>query len=135
MVIDGDLRHASASAYIHSPEVGLSNYLGGQVDELSDIIVTDKQHPSFSFIPVGTIPPNPTELLFNDRLQDAIHTLKQQYDVVLIDCPPVELVADTQIIEKWADRTVLWYVQACWNAACFRSWKTFTEKRNTRICL
>lgn len=106
LVIDGDLRHASASAYIHSPEVGLSNYLGGQVDELSDIIVTDKQHPSFSFIPVGTIPPNPTELLFNDRLQDAIHTLKQQYDVVLIDCPPVELVADTQIIEKWADRTV-----------------------------
>ena len=106
LVIDGDLRHASVSAYIHSPEVGLSNYLGGQVDELSDIIVTDKQHPSFSFIPVGTIPPNPTELLFNDRLQDAIHTLKQQYDVVLIDCPPVELVADTQIIEKWADRTV-----------------------------
>ena len=41
LVIDGDLRHASASAYIHSPEVGLSNYLGGQVDELSDIIVTD----------------------------------------------------------------------------------------------
>lgn len=135
MVIDGDLRHASASAYIHSPKIGLSNYLGGQIDKLSDIIVTNEQHPSFSFIPVGTIPPNPTELLFDDRLQKAIHTLKQQYDVVLIDCPPVELVADTQIIEKLADRTVLWYVQACWNAACFRSWKTSTEKRNTRICL
>lgn len=106
LVIDGDLRHASASAYIHSPKIGLSNYLGGQIDKLSDIIVTDEQHPSFSFIPVGTIPPNPTELLFDDRLQKAIHTLKQQYDVVLIDCPPVELVADTQIIEKLADRTV-----------------------------
>ena len=106
LVIDGDLRHASASAYIHSPKIGLSNYLGGQIDKLSDIIVTNEQHPSFSFIPVGTIPPNPTELLFDDRLQKAIHTLKQQYDVVLIDCPPVELVADTQIIEKLADRTV-----------------------------
>ena len=84
----------------------MSNYLGGQIDKLSDIIVTDEQHPSFSFIPVGTIPPNPTELLFDDRLQKAIHTLKQQYDVVLIDCPPVELVADTQIIEKLADRTI-----------------------------
>lgn len=135
LVIDGDLRHASASAYIHSPKIGLSDYLGGQIDKLSDIIVTDEQHPSFSFIPVGTIPPNPTELLFDDRLQKAIHTLKQQYDVVLIDCPPVELVADTQIIEKLADRTVLWYVQACWNAACFRSWKTSIERRNTRICL
>lgn len=106
LVIDGDLRHASASAYIHSPKIGLSNYLGGQIDKLSDIIDTNEQHPSFSFIPVGTIPPNPTELLFDDRLQKAIHTLKQQYDVVLIDCPPVELVADTQIIEKLADRTV-----------------------------
>ena len=106
LVIDGDLRHASASAYIHSPKIGLSNYLGGHIDKISDIIVTNEQHPSFSFIPVGTIPPNPTELLFDDRLQKAIHTLKQQYDVVLIDCPPVELVADTQIIEKLADRTV-----------------------------
>ena len=72
------LYHASASAYIHSPKIGLSNYLGGQIDKLSDIIVTNEQHPSFSFIPVGTIPPNPTELLFDDRLQKAIHTLKQQ---------------------------------------------------------
>lgn len=128
MVIDGDLRHASASAYIHSPKIGLSNYLGGQVDRISDIIVTDEKHASFSFIPVGTIPPNPTELLFDDRLREAIDTLKQQYDIVLIDCPPVELVADTQIIEKLADRTILWYVQACWSAACFQSWKIFTEK-------
>lgn len=106
LVIDGDLRHASASAYFHSPKIGLSNYLGGQVGRISDIIITDEKHASFSFIPVGTIPPNPTELLFDDRLREAIDTLKQQYDIVLIDCPPVELVADTQIIEKLADRTI-----------------------------
>lgn len=106
LVIDGDFRHASASAYFHSPKIGLSNYLGGQVDRISDIIITDEKHASFSFIPVGTIPPNPTELLFDDRLREAIDTLKQQYDIVLIDCPPVELVADTQIIEKLADRTI-----------------------------
>lgn len=106
LVIDGDLRHASASAYFHSPKIGLSNYLGGQVGRISDIIITDEKHASFSFIPVGTIPPNPTELLFDDRLREAIDTLKQQYDIVLIDCSPVELVADTQIIEKLADRTI-----------------------------
>ena len=44
--------------------------------------------------------------MFDDRLREAIDTLKQQYDIVLIDCPPVELVADTQIIEKLADRTI-----------------------------
>lgn len=57
-------------------------------------------------LPVGTIPPNPTELLFDERLKQTIDTVREQYDYVLIDCPPVELVADTQIIEKLADRTV-----------------------------
>ena len=57
-------------------------------------------------LPVGTIPPNPTELLFDERLKQTIDTVREQYDYVLIDCPPVELVADTQIIEKLADRTI-----------------------------
>ena len=57
-------------------------------------------------LPVGTIPPNPTELLFDERLKQVIDTVRGQYDYVLIDCPPIELVADTQIIEKLADRTV-----------------------------
>ena len=106
LVIDGDLRHGSASAYAGSPEKGLSDYLSGQVEHLSDIIVTNQQHSTLDLIPVGTIPPNPTELLFDDRLKKAIETLKEQYDYVLIDCPPIELVADTQIIEKLADRTI-----------------------------
>lgn len=106
LVIDGDLRHATTSAYIHSPKIGLSDYLGGRIDKLSDIIVTHESHASLDIIPVGTIPPNPTELLFDERLQAAIGNLKQQYDFVLIDCPPIELVADTQIIEKLAHRTI-----------------------------
>ena len=47
-----------------------------------------------------------TELLFDERLKQAIDTAREQYDYVLIDCPPIELVADTQIIEKLADRTI-----------------------------
>ena len=58
------------------------------------------------FLFVGTIPPNPTELLFDDRLKQVIDTVREQYEYVLIDCPPIELVADTQIIEKLADRTI-----------------------------
>ena len=101
-----DLRHASASSYIDSPDKGLSDYLGGRIDNLDEIIVPDPKHKSMDILPVGTIPPNPTELLFDERLKQTIDTVREQYDYVLIDCPPVELVADTQIIEKLADRTI-----------------------------
>ena len=106
LVIDGDLRHASASSYIDSPDKGLSDYLGGRIDNLDEIIVPDPKHKSMDILPVGTIPPNPTELLFDERLKQTIDTVREQYDYVLIDCPPVELVAYTQIIEKLADRTI-----------------------------
>lgn len=106
LVIDGDLRHGSASSYIDSPEKGLSDYLGGRIDNLNEIIVSDSKHKSMDILPVGTIPPNPTELLFDERLKQVIDTVRERYDYVLIDCPPIELVADTQIIETLADRTI-----------------------------
>ncbi len=106
LVIDGDLRHGSSSAYINSPSTGLSDYLSGRVDNLDKIIVPSKRFPYLHVLPVGTFPPNPTELLFSPRLKQLIETMRGQYDYVLIDCPPIELVADTQIIEKLADRTI-----------------------------
>lgn len=107
LVIDGDLRHASTSAYVGSPARGLSDYLCGRVDDLEGIIVTDTANPNLDVLPVGTIPPNPTELLFDDRLKLAVQTVRPRYEYVLIDCPPVEMVADTHIIEKLSDRTII----------------------------
>lgn len=106
LVIDGDMRHGSTSAYVGSPQTGLSNYLSGHVNNLKDIIVTDARHANLQILPVGTIPPNPTELLFSDRLKQLIDTVRSQYDYIFIDCPPIEMVADTQIIEQLADRTL-----------------------------
>ena len=106
LVIDGDLRHGSASSYIDSPDKGLSDYLGGRIDNLDEIIVHDPKQKHLDILPVGTIPPNPTELLFDERLRQVIESVRDQYESVLIDCPPIELVADTQIIEKLADRTI-----------------------------
>lgn len=106
LIIDGDMRHGSTSAYVGSPQTGLSNYLSGHVNNLKDIIVTDARHANLQFLPVGTIPPNPTELLFSDRLKQLIDTVRSQYDYIFIDCPPIEMVADTQIIEQLADRTL-----------------------------
>lgn len=106
LVIDGDLRHGSASAYVGRPSKGLSDYLGKRENDIDHLIVGNPAYPGLSILPVGTIPPNPTELLAEPRLAELIETLRIRYDYILIDCPPVEIVADTQIIEKLADRTL-----------------------------
>lgn len=106
LVIDGDLRHGSASAYIDSPDKGLSDYLGNRTCDWRELIVPDRQHENLHILPIGTVPPNPTELLEDGKLATLIEALRPEYDYIFIDCPPVDIVADTQIIEKLADRTI-----------------------------
>ena len=106
LVIDGDLRHGSTSAYVGSPRHGLSDYLGFRTDKVEEILVRDKEYENLNILPVGTIPPNPTELLEESRFGELIARLRADYDYILIDCPPIEVVADTHIIEKVADRTL-----------------------------
>ncbi len=106
LVVDGDLRHGSASAYVGSPKKGLSDYLGKREEHVEDWVVEKENCPGLFVLPVGTIPPNPTELLAESRLADLIEQMRSQFDYIFIDCPPVDIVADTQIIEKLADRTV-----------------------------
>lgn len=106
LVIDGDLRRGSTSVYVGSPHSGLSNYLAGKIQRIEDAIVPASAAVRFDVLPIGTIPPNPTELLSGERLQALLAELRTRYDYVFIDCPPIELVADTHIIEKYADRTI-----------------------------
>lgn len=134
LVIDGDLRHGSASSYIDSPTKGLSDYLGGRIDNLNEIIVTNPKQKYLDILPVGTIPPNPTELLFDDRLKQVIDTVREQYEYVLIDCPPIELVADTQIIEKLADRTIFVVRAGLLELSMLAELEKIYGEKNTRTC-
>ena len=106
LVIDGDLRHASLSTYIFTPKQGLADYLARQVDSIDKVIIQSKEYPTLSYLPVGTTPPNPTELLEDNRFGELITRFGKEYDYVLIDCPPIDIVADPQIINKYVDRTI-----------------------------
>ena len=106
LLIDGDLRRASSSGLVGSPHQGLSNYLSHEVDDVKPLIRPVEGIENLYILPVGTIPPNPTELLFDERAQQIIEMLKPEYDCIFIDCPPVDVVADTQIIEAHSDRTI-----------------------------
>lgn len=106
VAIDMDLRRASLSSYVQSPKMGIADYLAGRVDDWRSIVTPGSEEVLPDVIPVGTIPPNPTELLFNPRLEQLLADLRREYDYIFIDCPPVEIVADTSIIGKWADMTL-----------------------------
>ena len=106
LVIDGDLRRGSSSEFVGSPHHGISNYLSHQEDDLQALIKPVEGNPNLYVLPVGKMPPNPTELLFDPRFAESIEALRPLYDHIFIDCPPIEIVADTQIIETFADRTI-----------------------------
>lgn len=106
LLIDGDLRHGSLSGFVNSPKRGLSNYLTGATDDWQELAKKCDGFDNFRIIPIGHRPPNPAELLENGRLEKLINEAKDSYDVIMIDCPPVNIVVDTQIINQLVDRTL-----------------------------
>lgn len=106
LAIDMDFRKRSLSKYVNKPHVGLTDYLAKRVDSYDDLIIKSTLMEGLDILPVGTIPPNPTELLYEDRLALLLEELKTKYDLIFLDCPPIEIVADASIVAKYADKTI-----------------------------
>ena len=85
-------------------KLGISNYLTGEVP-MSQIINKTKI-PDLDVATSGPIPPNPSEILMSQKNIDFIEELKKQYDFVIIDSPPVGLVADSFELMKHTDANV-----------------------------
>lgn len=106
LLIDGDLRHASTSTFVNSPKKGLSELLRGVEENVQSVIVPVEQFSNLYVLPVGTIPPNPTELLSSGNMEKILNELRSMYDFIIIDCPPADMMADATIVEKYVDRTL-----------------------------
>lgn len=106
LLIDGDLRHGSLSTYVGSPRKGLSAYLSGGTDDVDSLIRNVEEFKTLDVMPIGHRPPNPAELLETDRFGELLDIVKKEYDIILVDCPPVNVVVDTQLLNRYADRTI-----------------------------
>ena len=83
---------------------GISNYLSGDIE--IEKIINKTSIPALDVATSGPIPPNPSELLMSDKNRDFIEELKKYYDFIIIDSPPVGLVADSFELMKLADANV-----------------------------
>lgn len=104
MLIDLDLRKASLSKALGLKHSGVAAYLNGKIDSYKEY--ADEVASNLFVLPIGTLPPNPTELLLSDRFREMIEDMRNEYDYIFIDCPPIEIVADASIVTEYADMTV-----------------------------
>lgn len=105
LIIDLDMRMASMSKFIGNFSPGISDYLSEATDEIHKLVRPTSQEGLF-IIPVGSIPPNPAELLYSARLQELLDKLRDEYDFIFLDCPPIDIVADSTTITPLADMTI-----------------------------
>jgi len=106
LAIDADLRKPRLHRIFKVRNTaGLSGYLTGRVPWEEAIQKTAVDH--FWLLPSGPQPPNPAELLNSKKMKELMNLVKEKFDVILVDSPPVLVVIDPVIISSLADSTVL----------------------------
>lgn len=102
LLIDADLRRPTmAKLLIEKASPGLSNILAGLCKP--EDAIRHNIYPNMDLIFSGEIPPNPSELLGGERMKKMIAKLSEQYDYILVDTPPVAIVADVCVMADILD--------------------------------
>lgn len=107
LVVDADMRLPSIAKIFHlENKVGLSTLMTSKHLKVKEAI----QHVEsvhLDVLPSGIVPPNPSELLASERMDEIIQELKKEYDLVLFDLPPIVSVTDAQILATKIDGVIL----------------------------
>lgn len=124
LLLEADMRRPTLAKRMGlSNTNGLSELLANADAVLQPVQLADRQN--FYFIPAGVTPPYPAELMGSARMKSLIEELKKQFDIVIIDSPPVLLVSDAQLLESLVDATVLVaHVDKTTRVALQRSYRT-----------
>lgn len=105
IIIDLDLRKPKVGAAFNiQNSMGVVNYLINEAD--LDGIIQKTEIDTLDVITSGPIPPNPSELLLGERLDQLLGLLKDQYDYIILDSPPMGLVSDALVLTKHVDATL-----------------------------
>ncbi|MGB0891409.1 MAG: GumC family protein, partial [Flavobacteriaceae bacterium] len=99
-----DLRAPKVTEYLGIAErKGVTNYITNESLALDDLKFTIPEIKGLDIIASGVIPPNPSELLLTDRVKTLFDEVVNDYDYIIVDTAPVNLVTDTLLLSKYAD--------------------------------
>lgn len=103
-----DIRNPKLSEYLSiQRKDGMTVYLASDEMKPEEIIIHRPDlHENIYVVPAGPIPPNPAELLLNDRLDEMFDYLRANFDYVIVDTAPVGMVSDTFSLDRISDATV-----------------------------
>ncbi|MCF8242393.1 MAG: polysaccharide biosynthesis tyrosine autokinase [Melioribacteraceae bacterium] len=106
VIVDCDLRKPRVhNVFNVNKTPGFTDYFFGQAD-FKDIL-RKSDVDNLYYITAGTIPPNPSEILRSTQMEQFLATLKEQFDLVLLDSPPIIAVTDSEILSRLVDATIL----------------------------
>ncbi|MCG6920874.1 MAG: polysaccharide biosynthesis tyrosine autokinase [Acidobacteria bacterium] len=106
VVVDCDLRKANLHTRLNvSREPGFTDYFLRPVELMT--LVRSTRFANLSIIPAGALPPNPPALIAREEFETALEQLRQSFQWILIDSPPVAAVTDALLLARQADSTVL----------------------------
>jgi len=107
LIIETDIRVPKLNKYLgvkNKTGLGLTNYIIDDKINFNDVI--NNVDENLDMISSGTIPPNPAELLMDDKLGVLFNAVKNKYDYIILDTAAVGLVTDTLLISKYADMVI-----------------------------
>lgn len=107
ILVDCDLRKPKIDTIFKIPNEtgGLSNILIDEIEQEEGIKETEVDN--LYILPAGKIPPNPAELLSSKKMQQFMEYLRQNFDYIIVDSPPLIAVTDAQVISKYSDACIL----------------------------
>lgn len=132
ILIDADLRRPVVhSIFGMDKEEGLTNYFMGTLSykKLARKTIIE----NLSIITSGVLPPNPSELLASKKMQELLHQLQEDYDVIVLDSPPIIAVTDAAIISTKVDGTILVVSSGQTNRDAIQRASALLENVNSRI--
>lgn len=133
-LIDADLRRSTVARTFHIKDVnrGLTNYLVRQTDDVMEVV-----HPTevenLSIIPSGPTPPNPAELIGSPLMTKILDELKEHFDLVIVDAPPILPVTDGQILSNLVDGVVLVVRQNHTTKAAVKDMKAALDRASANV--
>lgn len=124
LLIDADMRLPSIGKKLDMPNApGLSNVLVATGGDTKLAIRPSKVDPNWRIVTAGDIPPNPSELLGSRRMQALLKVLANEFDYIVVDLPPVNVVSDALVVSSALDGLIVVVRE------------NYTERKELRSCI